>query len=351
MRDVVELVEDELIEDEDVGGRSRWLIALLALMLRRPQDTLAAAVTSAALITVTVNALYLQPNPHPAPLFSMRPKMPAVTRSDQTGALMALPRPRPVGHASPRNEPVVQHAPAGRTRAQIVTDIQRELTRRGFYNGAIDGIPGSRTAAAIRGLEQAAATSFGAEPSEPMLQAILRAPATAKAGAPRRRDPIGDLVARIAPQSPSGRAAPAAASVAPEAGDGKTRPEPGEPLSPRPSLAALRPEPAPAPGRSDAAIVPARQEPQSSSGPASAGASVPVEHPTPRAELPSPQVKALQRSLSDYGYGQIKQTGIIDAPTAAAIRDFEDSRGLPITGQMSERVVQELTRMTVGSMD
>lgn len=355
MPDVVELVEGKPIEEDDVGGRSRWLIALLGLMLRRPQDTLAVAVASAALISVMVNALFLQPNPHPAPLFSVRPKAPASVRSEQTGAVKALPRPRPIDRVSPRVEPAAKPAPAGRSHADIVTDIQRELTRRGFYNGAIDGIHGSRTAAAIRSLEQSSGVKVGAEPSEPMLQAILRAPAAARAGAPRHSDPIGDLVARIEPQGgasttePVAAAVPAPVSSAPmsDRNAASVAPEPPEPTSPsRASVAALQPEPAPAPARSDAAIIPVHQEPQAAAAPASQPQPTTADHPTPRADLPSPQVKALQQALSEYGYGQLKPTGIVDGPTAAAIRDFEGMRGLPVTGQMSKRVVQELATVT-----
>jgi peptidoglycan hydrolase-like protein with peptidoglycan-binding domain len=55
---------------------------------------------------------------------------------------------------------------------------------------------------------------------------------------------------------------------------------------------------------------------------------------------------ALQRALADYGYGQIKPTGIIDAETQAAIEKFERERKLPITGQVSENIARELAAMT-----
>jgi peptidoglycan hydrolase-like protein with peptidoglycan-binding domain len=57
-------------------------------------------------------------------------------------------------------------------------------------------------------------------------------------------------------------------------------------------------------------------------------------------------VLALQRALADYGYGQIKPTGIIDPETQSAIEKFERERKLPITGQASERVARELAAMT-----
>lgn len=334
MRNVVELVEDERIEEEDdVGGRSRWLIALLGLILRRPQDTLAAAAASAALIAVLVNALFLQPNPHPAPLFSVKPKARPSATYDSTGAVMVLPRPRPAHPASTPAEPAAKPAPAGRTRSDIITEIQRELARRGYYSGAIDGVFGSRTEAAIRGLEQATGITLGAEPSESTLQAIVRAPAAARTGTPRRGDPIGDLVTRTALQADVTNAEPfAVAAVAPMASS--ARPEP-------------RPEMVSTPARSEIAALPAPQEPATpAAASASPALSQPLDHPTPRADLPSPQVKAVQRALSEFGYGQLKSTGVVDAETAAAIRDFEDTRGLPITGQISDRMVQELANVT-----
>ena len=53
----------------------------------------------------------------------------------------------------------------------------------------------------------------------------------------------------------------------------------------------------------------------------------------------------MQRALTDYGYGQVKPTGIYGADTLAAIEKFERDRKLPVTGQMSDRLVKELTAM------
>ena len=60
----------------------------------------------------------------------------------------------------------------------------------------------------------------------------------------------------------------------------------------------------------------------------------------------SKRVVALQRALAEYGYGQIKPSGTIDAETQAAIEKFERERRLPITGQASDRLVRELAAMT-----
>ena len=68
----------------------------------------------------------------------------------------------------------------------------------------------------------------------------------------------------------------------------------------------------------------------------------------PIAELiaPTKQVLAIQRALADFGYGQIKPTGVYDPETKAAIEKFERDRRLPVTGQISDRLVRELAAMT-----
>jgi Putative peptidoglycan binding domain len=61
----------------------------------------------------------------------------------------------------------------------------------------------------------------------------------------------------------------------------------------------------------------------------------------------SRRVAAVQRALTEYGYGQLKPTGTIGADTQAAIAKFERERKIPATGQMSDRMVRELSA-TIG---
>ena len=61
----------------------------------------------------------------------------------------------------------------------------------------------------------------------------------------------------------------------------------------------------------------------------------------------SHRVAAVQRALNDYGYGQLKVTGVVGADTQAAIQKFERARRLPVTGQVSDRLVRELAS-TIG---
>jgi hypothetical protein len=65
----------------------------------------------------------------------------------------------------------------------------------------------------------------------------------------------------------------------------------------------------------------------------------------------SRRVAAVQRTLTEYGYGQLKPTGTIGADTQAAIQKFERDRKIPVTGQMSDRLVRELTAMVGKPID
>jgi Putative peptidoglycan binding domain len=59
----------------------------------------------------------------------------------------------------------------------------------------------------------------------------------------------------------------------------------------------------------------------------------------------SRRVAAVQRTLTEYGYGQLKPTGTVGSDTQAAIQKFEREHKIPVTGQMSDRLVRELTAM------
>jgi hypothetical protein len=61
----------------------------------------------------------------------------------------------------------------------------------------------------------------------------------------------------------------------------------------------------------------------------------------------SHRVAAVQRALTEYGYGQLKPTGVVGSDTQIAIQKFEKARKLPVTGQVSDRLVRELAA-TIG---
>ena len=85
---------------------------------------------------------------------------------------------------------------------------------------------------------------------------------------------------------------------------------------------------------------------KSTSAPATTAASVlrpPAPIPVAAQSAGARRVAAVQRTLTQYGYGQLKATGAIGSDTQAAIAKFERDRKIPVTGQMSERLVRELT--------
>jgi peptidoglycan hydrolase-like protein with peptidoglycan-binding domain len=206
-----------------------------------------------AFFSICINALFMQKGPHPAPIFAPRPLL-------QKEATVAPPLP-----PQPPSRPSLMQ-PATQTmqpetmalnREQMVINIQRELNRRGFYDGAVDGIWGAKTDSASRDFIQAAGVRINPEPGELLLRTLLSSGAKANRPAePVRNDPIAELIA------------------------------------------------------------------------------------------PSKRIVAIQRALSDFGYGQIKPSGQYDPETRTAIEKFERDHRLPVTGQISDRLVRELAAMT-----
>jgi hypothetical protein len=75
-------------------------------------------------------------------------------------------------------------------------------------------------------------------------------------------------------------------------------------------------------------------------------------HADPIAQLlePANEVRAVQRVLTAFGYGQIRPTGVMGPDTREAIRKFERSRKLPVTGDLSDALLRELTKMNGGPL-
>jgi peptidoglycan hydrolase-like protein with peptidoglycan-binding domain len=229
-----------------------------------PRDVVGGVLAAAAALAILINVLFMQSGSHPSPMFKAAvARAKSVPANDRAPAAAASSKPTQPAAAPGRA--TLPSAP--RSPAEIIGDIQRELARRGYYDGVVDGLYGPKTDGAVRDFEQAAGFKPSVEPNEALLQAITHAPARLTKG----------------------------------------------------TSAAL-----PAAGRS----VPVRTDLVSDRA------------------VPSKRVIALQRALAEYGYGQIKPSGVVDAETHAAIERFEHERKLPITGQASDRVVRELAAIT-----
>jgi peptidoglycan hydrolase-like protein with peptidoglycan-binding domain len=217
---------------------------LAAAIGEHPRESVALIMVTVAIFAIVLNALFLQKGPHPAPIFAARPLLPQETT--------LAPR-------LPGTQPAPAPEASNQGRLQLIANIQRELSRKGFYDGPADGIWGAKTDTAVRDFLQTAGLKTNAEASDGLLRAITTSNAkpASTTGAATPADPIGKLIA-----------------------------------------------------------------------------------------TPSKRITAVQRALADFGYGQIKPTGIFDADTKAAVERFERERRLPIDGQMSDRFVRELAAMT-----
>jgi peptidoglycan hydrolase-like protein with peptidoglycan-binding domain len=219
---------------------------MAGVIARYPRESVGILVAAAATLTIFINALFLQNGPHPAPIFATKAQSSIDTRSVPLVQSSVAPL-RTV------ETPV-------RTRAQVVTDIQRELARRGYYDGASDGIWGAQTDAAARDFALASGLKINVEAGEEILRAISvsKVKAVAKSATPQepaRTDPVVQLIA------------------------------------------------------------------------------------------PTKRVLAIQRALAEYGYGQIRPTGILGADTQDAIKKFESDHKMPVTGQVSDRLNHALAAM------
>jgi len=104
--------------------------------------------------------------------------------------------------------------------------------------------------------------------------------------------------------------------------------------------------------RLPAATLPAATPVPMSAPVRTAAAPRPDNRHDPIAELlePANRTVAVQRALTEFGYGQIKPTGTAGPETRAAIEKFERERKLPVTGQVSERLTRELSAMKGGPL-
>jgi hypothetical protein len=215
------------------------------VIAQHPREFVAIVMSTVAIFAIVSNALFLQKGPHPAPIFAARPLL-------QQEAIVP-----------PRISSTQSHLGldlAAQARVQLIANIQRELSRKSFYDGSADGIWGSKTDAAVRDFLQASGLKVNPEANENLLRAIsnyvAKPVAVAAAPSPPAADPIAKLIA------------------------------------------------------------------------------------------PSKRIVSIQRALADFGYGQIKATGVYDPETRSAIEKFERDHRLPVTGQISDRFVRELAAMT-----
>lgn len=300
---------------DDIAGGDPYaeMQALKAARRQRRRDFAAGTVLAAATLAVLVNVFAFQHGNKPNFMFSfalpdtirarlsLDPSEAAAPKSASSAApaapqaTAAMTAPTPLAQIAPQPAPQPAQAPAApagpptsltalingtapapaRQPQPVVADVQRELARRGFYDGPADGLTGPKTEAAVRAFEQSARLRVTGEANEAVLTQIRRSGASANAGNGGMLPP---------------------ASV-PGSGD---------------VTGAIRP---------------------------------------PGAVPSSARVLGVQRTLAKLGYGPLKVTGQASPETRQAVQRFERDRGLPVDGEMSDRMVRELAAVSGMSID
>jgi peptidoglycan hydrolase-like protein with peptidoglycan-binding domain len=143
-------------------------------------DRIAVAACLFVGLGIAVNALARQSGPHPSPLFStarIEPAVPVPVPSARPADIQSTASITPRGPelASAQSQPAAAPgSQAAAPRADLVLDMQRELARRGLYDGTVDGKTGPKTEAAIRRYETQAGLRVSGQASETLLGHMRR---------------------------------------------------------------------------------------------------------------------------------------------------------------------------------
>src|ERR1700704_4068302 len=202
---------------------------------------------------------------------------------------------------------------AGASAVAVDADAERGLAMRIFLHSPKDMIAGVLAFAAVSAIiTNALFLQAGRHPS-PMFGSVVATGSVPASPLPRPR-PV-DVMTRSAEPSPAD-------------------PKPAEPKAADPLANLVKSTNAPSVAPSNTARPPA---------------SIPASSHNEMAVSPAAgprRVAAVQRALTEYGYGQLKPTGTVGSDTQAAIQKFERERKLPVTGQVSDRLVRELATVT-----
>jgi hypothetical protein len=143
------------------------------------------------MVVILINVLFMQSGSHPAPIFKAADAA-IKTSGPDTKPVAPIRRVESI----PAPAPPKLAAASPRTPGEIIIDIQRELSRRGYYDGALDGLYGPKTDAAIRDFEHASGLKPSMQPNEALLQTIIRSPSKAAKGVTGTTSSLRPLGAR-----------------------------------------------------------------------------------------------------------------------------------------------------------
>lgn len=241
---------------------------------------------------IIANAISLQPQRHPAPLYVSREQKVDVQAGEERSVIA---------------QPI----------STLILDIQTELRRLGLYEGLLDGLIGPATERSIRRYE------------------ILT-------GQPETGHPTSALLARLLMETDDIAAAAQALTGGVTATAVSTMIVP----VPRPSPFA---RPARAPDVQAPQVVPAA--PPFTPAPQVTAEATPVPPGTVgdlsgSLDMEARRLGRVQALLAELGYGPLRADGVMSQNTVNAIQRFELDRGMAITGQVSPALIRQLEDFT-----
>ncbi|SFB03362.1 Putative peptidoglycan binding domain-containing protein [Rhizobium sp. NFR07] len=371
---------------------SRLLAGTAALVARHPRPAAGGAIFIVVFSFVAANALWYQPGHHPSPFLATRdPSHPnaiagyrtretpdpsdvttfrierapvggqtqtTIQRTGDAPAEQAANR-QPAPGAAPQPsgdtiESIIGGQPA--PDRELVAGIQRELSRRGLYDGADDGLMGPRTEAAILFFEESTGLPQRGY-ATPELLATLQMqgrPSSAQsssampdAAASTARDATSVLPTPIPRQAPRGEIRPVNVASLPndrpavQPAVQTARSQPARPVekvavrSEDPITAAIRSAER-QPNMTPPADIPRAQQTRAQARPQ-------PQQQRSSDPLPATQmVLQIQKGLSNIAYTDVEVDGVAGTQTKAAIKRFQRHYRLPETGEPDELVLKKL---------
>ena len=293
---------------QEAGLLSRLFSAAGRTATRHPRVVVGMSSFTVVFGFIAANALWYQPGNHPSPFLATRDLQnpngiagyrPAKKPAPQDVTTFRIAREGDAVTALPETDGSARMAAAPR---EIVAEVQRQLLRRGLYQGADDGLMGPQTTAAIRFFQETEGLPQSGEATPELLAALKAEP---------------EATVQTASVSP----APADPVVIPA-------------MRPPEDVSATVEDPV-------AAAINASEQvgkPSATARPAA----------TPRGDVATGIVAStdlvvqIQRGLSNIAYTDISVDGVAGSQTKAAIRRFEKHYRLPETGEPNEMVLRKL---------
>lgn len=254
--------------------------------------------------------------------------------------------------------------PGGR---DLITQVQHELARRGLYDGAEDGLSGTKTEAAILFFQESRGLPQTGTASPQVLAALKAEPQASNAAGQQGANGQGAAGAANAQQLANAR------PLMPPVPAPSQRPTSAQRLTGAQNVSPLAVQPSRSPARSAASAASGSLDPVAAAIHASEGHGLttgstmipPADIPgRPGRALAQPPFRAtvqpasvstaamgmggndlvvqIQRGLSNIAYTDVRTDGVADAQTKEAIRRFQHHYRLPETGEPSEMVLRKL---------